>query len=206
VVDQLQGGVGKRLVDISFLSGRYVRHGRPEGFEAFARTMTPITFQPHNPAPAFVDIIEAWKAKGKFIYITLDDGSKPPTAPYDDTAADDDDDDDGDDYQRSLWVTLGMTGQFVNENIHQEDPRFARWYLELMDVESGSTHKVYYHDQRSFGTLKLSMSKKELLKKLESLGPDILDPDTTEEDFLAILSSQRPEMNVCKFLMDQSVR
>jgi formamidopyrimidine-DNA glycosylase len=194
IVDQLQGGVGRRLVDIQFLSGRYIRHGRPDGFEAFSKTITPTTFQPpHNPTPAFVDIIQEWRAKGKFIYITLDDGSDPP--------------EDADDFQRSIWVTLGMTGQFVNEQIHQEDPRFARWYVELMDVQSGSTHRVYYHDIRNFGTLKFCLSREGLTKKLASLGSDILDDDTTEEDFLTVVSSQRnPNMNICKFLMDQSVR
>lgn len=198
VVDQLQkgGAIGRRLVDIQFLSGRYVRHGRPVGFEAFARTMTP-WFQPHN-APELsaisVDIIQDWNATGKFIYICLDDGSNPPS-------------ENRDDFQRSIWITLGMSGQFVNENIHQQDPRFARWFLELLDPQTGQIRKVYYHDQRNFGTLRFSLSRQELQDKLASLGPDILDPtNTTEGDFLAIVDKQRPGMNVCKFLMDQSKR
>lgn len=112
LVDQLQGGVGRRLTDIQFLSGRYIRHGRPDGFEAFAKTMTP-TFQPHHPEPQFIDIIKEWNAKGKFIYIKLDDEANSPA--------------ENNDFLRSIWITLGMTGQFVNEQIHLQDPRFARW-------------------------------------------------------------------------------
>jgi formamidopyrimidine-DNA glycosylase len=191
LVDQLQAGVGRRLVDIQFLSGRYVRHGKPESFEAFANTMVP-TFQPHSNIPEAIDIIQEWNAKGKFIYMTLDNGNNPPAA--------------DDDYQRSIWVTLGMSGQFVTEKVHKQNPRFARWYIELLDVDSMDSRKVYYHDQRNFGTLKFCLSRQELEKKLMSLGLDILDPAITEEDFLAVVDRQKPELNVCKFLMDQSVR
>ena len=41
LVDQLQPAVGMRLADLRFLSGRYVRHGRPKGFDDFRKTMTP---------------------------------------------------------------------------------------------------------------------------------------------------------------------
>jgi formamidopyrimidine-DNA glycosylase len=192
-VDQLQGGVSKRLVDIKFLSGRYVQHGRPIGFEQFAKTMSPIVFEPQMPSPSAIDMIQEWTAKGKFIYMMLDNGK---IAPKNDTDAD---------FARSIWITLGMTGQFVNEQIHLQDPRFARWYLEFMDVDSRSTHKVYYHDKRNFGTLKFCLSTQEMDKKLKSLGPDVLSPETTEEDFLLRMESTRDGVNICKFLMDQSV-
>ena len=66
LVDQLQGAVGSRLLDVHFLSGRYVRHEKPDGFAAFAKTMTP--YNKKNAAEE-VDIIQEWNAKGKFIYI-----------------------------------------------------------------------------------------------------------------------------------------
>ena len=40
LLDQLQPAVGMRLTDLRFLSGRYVRHGRPRGFDDFRKTMT----------------------------------------------------------------------------------------------------------------------------------------------------------------------
>jgi formamidopyrimidine-DNA glycosylase len=85
LVDQLQGGVGMRLVDIQFLSGRYVRHGKPDGFAEFAKTMTR---DKDN-----VEIVKEWKCKGKFIYITLDNGTTET---------------DNADFVRSIWITLGM--------------------------------------------------------------------------------------------------
>lgn len=189
-IDRLQGGVGRRLVDIQFLSGRYVRNGRPDGFDAFASSMTPV-FQPHEPKPATVDMVEEINAKGKFVYIKLDDGINPPES--------------SPDYGRSIWATLGMSGRFKTEEKHNEDPRFARWYLEFLNVTSGARSRVFYHDQRNFGTLKFSTSNDELDGKLAKLGPDILDPSTTDEECLEVMNSQRQTMNVCKFLMDQSV-
>ena len=53
---------------------------------------------------------------------------------------------------------------------------------------------------------KFCLSKKELDDKLDSLGPDILDATTTEEIFLDVLKSLRSDWNICKLLMDQSVR
>ena len=75
LVDQLQGGVGRRLLDINFLSGRYVRNGKPNGFKEFASTMTPLPTTAEL-ATTSMDIILSWNAKGKFIYIILDDGGK----------------------------------------------------------------------------------------------------------------------------------
>jgi len=87
LVDQLQGGVGRRLLDVHFVSGRYVQHGKPDGFEEFAATMTP--FQGgQDDEPLETDMILSWQAKGKFIYIILDNGCKAPP--------------DDDDFQRSM--------------------------------------------------------------------------------------------------------
>jgi formamidopyrimidine-DNA glycosylase len=75
LVDQLQGGVGRRLLDVQFLSGRYVRNGKPDGFKEFAATMTPYSpATTDTEADVEVDLILSWKAKGKFLYIILDDG------------------------------------------------------------------------------------------------------------------------------------
>jgi uracil-DNA glycosylase len=255
-----------RLVDVRFLSGRYVRHGRPEGFQTFASTMTPLddgssnnisggrtttttkqrqrsgredhrisdaaendgavqgggtdAAAPQEHGGHNVDRIVEWNAKGKFIYIVLDDGAKElrPCRGGNNVDTDDGEEDaaatsaagvvdegeDDEDYQRSLWITLGMTGQFVNESVHMEDPKYARWMLVLLDVATGRTHNIYYHDRRNFGTLRFSLSAGALRTKLASLGPDILDAVTTTEDvFVSIMESQKPTLNVCKFLTDQ---
>lgn len=189
LVDQLQGGVGMRLLDINFLSGRYVRHGKPTGFDKFSQTMTPLSQEGPNVE---VDIIQQWNAKGKFIYMVLDNGAKGTSGP---------------DFQRSIWVTLGMSGRFVSEQQHEaeKDGRApARWCLSLMDAKSGRKRTIYYHDPRNFGTLKLSLSADALAEKLNSLGPDILEPSTSEDSFLGVFSKTKPAMNICKFLMNQS--
>src|SRR5210317_529120 len=50
LVDQLQPAVGMRLTDFRFLSGRYVRGARPRGFEAFAKTITPVATSDYSYA------------------------------------------------------------------------------------------------------------------------------------------------------------
>lgn len=196
LVDQLQGGVGRRLLDVKFLSGRYLNGEKPVGFADFAATMTPndnpTTTDSNDesiPNPE-VDMILSWQAKGKFIYIILDDGSKRPS--------------DATDFQRSIWITLGMTGKFVSEGIHAEKPERGRWYLEVQDIATQKANRLNYHDMRNFGTMKLCLSKVQLEKKLDSLGPDILEPSSTEETFLEVVAKKNPEMNVSKFLMNQA--
>jgi uracil-DNA glycosylase len=209
LVDQLRGGIGKRLVDIKFLSGRYLGQ-RPIGFMDFAKTMTPISSQEQqqqlkqkqnddgNAGTTTIDTILDWNCKGKFIYILMDDGIRaiaPQNSSNTNENKDDDDDDDDDDFQRSIWITLGMTGRFVNEARHLEDPSYGRWALELFDESKSENtntntnmntiddvsdkpqtrfHKIYYHDKRNFGTVKFCLSKAELDQKLNSLGPDVL--------------------------------
>ncbi|KAG7369864.1 uracil-DNA glycosylase [Nitzschia inconspicua] len=227
LVDQLQGGIGKRLIDITFQSGRYLLN-RPPGFQEFAKTMTPLlkpshAYQDPQKEGHNVDIIQEWNCKGKFIYIVLDDGLRRVDGVPNTTATGQNEDNHSsdDDYQRSIWITLGMTGRFVNEAAHFQDPSYARWCLELMDPAEAfqsrtkATNKIYYHDQRNFGTVRFSLSKSELQNKLASLGPDVLGglqrnnrsdsvDALTPDKFLSIVAQQKATLNVCKFLMDQS--
>lgn len=221
-----------RLVDIQFLSGRYVRHGRPKGFESFAQTMTPWVgkkFETENNSGGNgggenlqkasdmydedgsenddrIDVIKDFACKGKFIYLTLDEGAKANHSESDN------------DYQRSIWITLGMTGRFSNEeemNKALKKPLASnsdrqkvgpRWFMEMMDNETRQKRKLYYLDSRNFGTLRFCLSAKELNDKLETLGPDLLDLDnTTEEIFLCAMEKSKSDTNICKFLMDQKV-
>ncbi len=230
LVDQLQPAVGMRLTDFRFLSGRYVRGARPRGFEAFAKTITSVVVKEatsdysdagngsgggygntvsittqqdkddNDEANDFVgvDIIKSLSCKGKFIYLILDEGNV--------TSKDAD-------YQRSIWLTLGMTGRIVNEE-DVNKPRASnsdktgsdpRWFFETLDTSNGQRRKIYYRDPRNFGTLIFSLSALELENKLASLGPDLLDLDnTTEEVFIEAMNKSTQKRNICKFLMDQS--
>lgn len=250
LVDQLQPAVGMRLADLRFLSGRYVRHGRPKGFDDFRKTMTPfdqkrslvekskssksksevggetdssdasssgsvdaddegdmlaraLTTQDF----AEVDVVTEWKAKGKFIYLILDDGNSSAVTARPNNVVDESD------YLRSIWITLGMSGRFVSETANSASDYFhehgngvedgARWYMDFWDPKTERTRRVFYHDTRNFGTLRFSLSESELMQKLATLGLDILDAKTTVDGFLAVMDRTKPTVNICKFLMDQ---
>jgi formamidopyrimidine-DNA glycosylase len=179
VVDQLQPGVGMNFHGVTFLSGRYVRHGPPDGYDDFAKTLD-----------KEVDIVKEWNAKGKFIYIVLNDGNNKSR---------------GDDFRRSIWITLGMSGRFVAESMNEQQLTEPRWVFKL-EGQEGKPVNIFYHDPRNFGTLKFSLSSRALDYKLLTLGPDILHADTTTEDvFVQLVAAQKPELNICKFLMNQKV-
>ena len=184
--DQLQPAIGMQLKDIHFLSGRYVTHGVPAGFVEFYSTLK------HNPHEERHNIVQQWKVKGKFMYIILDPGYCNNNMSHHDG-----------DWQRSIWITLGMSGRFMNEKRSTQQTTPARWYMEF----SNNT-KLFYYDPRNFGTLRFSLSRQELHDKLEALGPDILWSDDVfpYEMFLNIVKKQNPHLNICKFLMDQKVR
>ena len=100
-----------------------------------------------------------------------------------------------------------MTGKFVSEKVHDSNGNHCRWFLEVMDPTTQKRNKLHYHDMRNFGTMKFCLSKELLQKKLESLGPDILEPASTTADvFLEMARKTNRDMNVCKFLMNQKVR
>ena len=116
--------------------------------------------------------ITAIRCKGKFIYFLLT-------------------------HDRSVWITLGMTGRFLNAQAHADQPQHARWALDLRSPKG----LLYYHDTRNFGTLRFSMDPEELVEKLESLGPDLFE--MSADTFIDIAASTKSGMNICKFLMNQ---
>ena len=223
LVNQLRegGGVGQRLVDWRFVSGRYIRHSKPVGWEAFCTTMTPLkesnkenddNDDSDSTNTMDVDVILEWNCKGKFMYLLLDDGGKAPACH----------DNKDDDFARSVWITLGMTGRFVSQSVHDgmspQDQQQARWYMELAappppprtnETTTMTTirrrTRIYYYDPRNFGTLRFCLSREELAEKLQSLGPDILQTDTTTPQALVqLVQASKPSLNICRFLMDQS--
>ncbi len=198
LVDQLQPAVGRRLVNMQFVSGRYTkdRHGPPKGFEEFSQTMTSYTDK-NVSDNCNLDTVQDWNCKGKFIWLTLDQGklksinnNSARTHTHSTAKSDAKVDVDLDvgvesDFHRTIWITLGMTGRFVREAFTQpeeDDGRThnqPRWYFEFLEEDpqlnpNKDTRKIYYYDTRNFGTLRFSTSKQELEDKLKSLGPDIL--------------------------------
>jgi formamidopyrimidine-DNA glycosylase len=100
------------------------------------------------------------------------------------------------DTESSMWNTLGMTGSWGFQSAHQR-VRFT------VRKDQNINHEIFFSDIRNFGTIKFSDSKKELSKKLNSIGPDMLSDPPAFESFKTIILSQGHK-NICKTLMDQS--
>ena len=208
LVEQLQPAIGCRLVDWKFVSGRYAKtlQDKPRGWNDFRATMTPYDDKNTDNTDTGIDRILDWKCKGKFIYLLLDSGS---SSKEESTSRQQHEDEE--DYQRSIWITLGMTGKFVSQKAQEAMPAaqqsHTRWYLELLDDSNNNDDpklfRIYYHDRRNFGTVIFSNSRRALVEKLASLGPDILDTRFTRQDFVNILSEESPERNISKLLMNQ---
>lgn len=102
--------------------------------------------------------------------------------------------------QLTLWSTLGMTGAW--SWIPSEHARIC---LELDDGE-----RLYYNDQRNFGTITCCMDEAKLAAKLDSLGPSWLPPGNLPfEKFDQLARRQCSKKRsaavpLAKFLMDQS--
>ena len=93
-----------------------------------------------------------------------------------------------------LLNTLGMTGTWSNKQHKHSRVRF--------DFDRGES--IFYEDMRNFGTLKLVYQKANLIKKIASLGPDMLSEDVTSEEFTVALD-RKAHWSIAKAIMNQSV-
>ena len=90
-----------------------------------------------------------------------------------------------------IWNTLGMSGSWS-----KEPSKHARVRFDLYGKH------IYFIDMRNFGTLKFVHGKKELEKKLKSLGPDMLAEDLPDSKFKWFLKNAGAKTSV-EFLMNQ---
>ena len=142
--------------EINILKGRYKKH---KPFELYS------TIIKHLPIKV-LDI----QTKGKFLYFKLDHGIY-------------------------LFSTLGLSGgwaflskssdkyffplesNYIKTNLVNSYKKRSLNHLNVEFVtDKGS---IYFYDTLSFGTLKGIDNNEELHKKLESIGPDIMDEKTT---------------------------
>lgn len=93
-----------------------------------------------------------------------------------------------------IWNTLGMSGTWS-----LEPTKHSRVSLNL-----STKKKLYFNDIRNFGTLKIVYGKSRLIKKLTSLGPDMLAIDI-DEDFFVSRMRQKDSLPITKVLMNQAV-
>jgi formamidopyrimidine-DNA glycosylase len=186
---------GKQLTDIEFISGRYTK-SQPKGFAQFSKAL-----------PMRIVNVDS---KGKLMYFVLQDSNGE---------------------MWTIFNTFGLTGEWqsveeskfirvvfefsgsgsktkekinanaeVNVNLPPHSPKY------LVSVKSKQkshfANKLYYSDQRNFGTFIFlhDPNQKLLNAKLDSLGPDILT-DTITKTIFEVSTSRE---TVYEFLMDQS--
>jgi formamidopyrimidine-DNA glycosylase len=171
----------KTIKDITILNGRYKKHGPFEGYNYLKKADN-------------LSIIDV-KSKGKLLYMILNNNTY-------------------------LMVTLGLSGGFVY------NPRDTNKYIfpNLVEYLNEATVKeyqdkslqhlnikfsiregdLYFFDTLSYGTIKLAKTIEELTNKLNRLGPDIMDLDTTVEIFSNRIKKYKNK-KIGIVLMDQKV-
>ena len=63
---------------------------------------------------------------------------------------------------------------------------------------------IYFNDVRNFGTI-IFYGKNELTKKINKLGPDILDIKNRSKDFIIRIRKKRNDTFIAAALLDQKV-
>jgi len=150
----------------------------------------------HGPFPLYNEIkkqlptkVLSVDSKGKLIYITLEN-------------------------EYYLLITLGLKGGFV----YKKNDKFTyveqNYGIETADSIQNNLNvefktkngSVYFTDTISYGTIKVIKGNKELLKKLNSIGPDIMDINTTFAVFKDRIKL-KPNLNkpIGNVLMNQKV-
>ena len=94
----------------------------------------------------------------------------------------------------SIWSTLGMTGYWS-----ETKTKHSRLSLHL------ENNILYFNDTRNFGTIKFVGDKKELIKKLQSLGPDMATSNISDDELKERLVFMRSNKTIAQAIMDQSV-
>lgn len=180
----------KFISDITIKKGRYKTH-KPFPLYNKIKKLLPLKV---------IDI----KTKGKFLYFILEN-----------------------DYY--IFSTLGLHGgwtycktptnkfifpkllDYINNNRLQQYKKTALNNLNVeFKIKSSNSNsiKLYYYDSLSFGTLKVVNNKKDLEIKLKSIGPDILDKDTTFDVFLHQINkikNKQKEKAIGLILMNQKI-
>ena len=133
--------------------------------------------------PAIVDAVES---KGKFIWWSLRPLDVEMQGQH-----------------LTLWSTLGMTGMWS-----AKPTAHARIGLDIRGGD-GDEWRLFYNDQRNFGTITACSDDEKLAAKLDSLGPSWLaEGGLPLEKFMAVVAKQckakrSANVAVAKFLMDQ---
>lgn len=90
-----------------------------------------------------------------------------------------------------MWCTYGMSGQWSRTP--------TKHTAATVNFEGGTIH---FNDPRHFGTLKFVDDEKTHLRKLATLGPDVLEDGLTPDLFAQKVLS-KPSRTIAEALMDQ---
>jgi DNA-formamidopyrimidine glycosylase len=93
-----------------------------------------------------------------------------------------------------MWNTLGMSGGW-----RDQEGKHSHFSIILEDGSS-----VFFHDIRRFGNISFHKDLSEISKKIDSIGPDLLNDVVLFEKFKERLA-RKNKTNICKVLMDQKV-
>jgi len=94
----------------------------------------------------------------------------------------------------SIWSTLGMSGYWS-----ETKTKHSRLSLHL------ENNILYFNDTRNFGTIKFVGDKNELIKKLQSLGPDMATSNITDNELKERLTLMHSNKTIAQAIMDQNV-
>jgi len=93
-----------------------------------------------------------------------------------------------------MWNTLGMSGGW-----RDQEGKHSHFSIILEDGSS-----VFFQDIRRFGNISFHKDLSEISKKIDSIGPDLLNDVVLFEKFKERLA-RKNKTNICKALMDQKV-
>lgn len=101
-----------------------------------------------------------------------------------------------------MWCTYGMSGQWSTTS-----GKHSAFFIEYNSsgmLVTRDQQKVFFNDQRRFGTLKFICDQREHEKKIKSLGPDVLEDPPMPPELFAERILLKPNRTISEALMDQS--
>jgi len=93
----------------------------------------------------------------------------------------------------SMWNTLGMSGWWVKTDQKHSNIKFTF-----------NDSVLYFKDMRNFGTFTFC-DKSNLEKKLNTLGPDILETKDEVDEFIRKVEKKRSDIMIGSVLLDQKI-
>ena len=168
---------GHQIYGLEILPTSRFAKKSPDGYNDFIKTL-----------PTRIESVES---KGKFIYFKFTNGW-------------------------TMFNTLGMSGDWYHKNKNHSSLKL-RYSLtkkktdELpknMTLDSLTDKQfniLYFVDQRRFGTVKFVKNQTDLVKKLKTIGPDILNDKTLTFEVYKKIMRKRNKINITKVMLNQSI-